>query len=633
MRQLVRGSFVAACLATLPALANPGRAGEVTQVLSPNGGVQFTLLRDAGRLQCALALNGKPVLQPSPLRFTLDGVDLADGVEVGEAAAYQVDETYPWYGAHAQAHNHCRGAKLPIRHLRTDTRYVLEVRVFDDGAAFRWIVPGGAKPRVPDEASTFVLPVGCTVWYHDLEGHYEGVHVQKNVDDVPTDQWVAPPMTYQLPGGAGYASITEAALVGYAGMAFQAEGERGFGVRLGHRHPPSYPFRLRYGQAEAQRLAQPAALTGTVTTPWRVVLVGPDLNALVNADVVWDLCPPPDPKLFPEGLHTAWIKPGRAVWKYLDSGQSTLAEMKEFCRLAHELGFEHHIIEGFWARWSDAEIKELVEYAKQQHVSLWVWKHSRDLHDPQARHDFLQRCHDLGIAGVKIDFFDHEAREIIDLYQAILREAAELHLLVDFHGANKPTGENRTWPNELTREAVKGMEASKLADRATHDVTLPFTRLLAGPAEYTPLHFGPRRGNTSWAHQAASAAILGGPLQTYAAHPANILANPCGELVRTVPSTWDETRVLPPSAIGQVAVFARRSGSTWFLAIMNGASPRQVSVPLGFLGEGVYRARLLRDDPDDSAMVHQESKPLRDSDVLAIELRAGGGFLGRFTRD
>src|SRR5205807_5805911 len=134
---------------------------------------------------------------------------------------------------------------------------------------------------------------------------------------------------------------------------------------------------------------------------------------------------------------------------------------------------------------------------------------------PEAREAFFRRLHDLGVVGAKIDFFDHEHREVVDLYAALLREAAKHHIMVNFHGANKPTGESRTWPNELIREAVKGMEASRLADRATHGATLPFTRLLAGPAEYTPVIFGERRANTTWAHQIASAAILSAPLLTY----------------------------------------------------------------------------------------------------------------------
>jgi alpha-glucosidase len=252
------------------------------------------------------------------------------------------------------------------------------------------------------------------------------------------------------------------------------------------------------------------------------------------------------------------------------------------------------------------------------------------LRDPTARHEFLKRCHDLGITGAKIDFFDHEAKETIDLYQSLLKEAAEQKLLLDFHGANKPTGESRTWPNELTREAVKGMEASKLTDRATHDTTLPFTRLLAGPAEYTPVIFGERRANTTWAHQIASAAILSTPLLTYAANPAKMLTNACVEMIKNIPPVWDESIVLPPSEIGEIAVFARRSGSAWFLAMMNGATARKVQIPLSFLAKGDYRATLVRDGQDGTAAEAALDKPLRNRNSLTVDLHAGGGFVARF---
>ena len=191
---------------------------------------------------------------------------------------------------------------------------------------------------------------------------------------------------------------------------------------------------------------------------------------------------PPDPKLFPKGINTGWIKPGRAVWKYLDGGgDGTLEVMKHFTDGAAALGFEHNILEGFWTKWTDDEIKELVDYSKQKGVSIWLWKHSKSLRNAAARDSFFRKCHKLGIAGAKIDFFDSEAKEVIDLYENILKEAAKYHVMCDFHGANKPTGLARTYPNEMTREAVKGMEASKLEDRATHETTIPFTRLLGRP--------------------------------------------------------------------------------------------------------------------------------------------------------
>jgi alpha-glucosidase len=624
--------IVLAVFVLLSGTASIGRAANERQVQSPNGSVQFQIFARENRLKFTVMFRSQSVIESSSLHFTVDDVDLTENVEVVGANAYRLKETYPWRGVHSQATNNCCGLILSLKHVRSNTKYNLDIRAFDDGVAFRFLVPGNGKLRVPDEDTAFVLPAGSTVWHHGLGGHYEGVHVKKSVAEIKSGEWVAPPMTFKLPASRGYAAITEAALVNYSGMALQADGQRGFRVRLGHHHPPSSPYLLRYGAEEAKRLSQPAAVSGTITTPWRVLMIGSDLNALVNCDIVASLCPPPDPKLFPKGLQTEWIKPGRAVWKYLDGGQNTLAHMKEFCLLAEELGFEHNILEGFWAKWSDAEIKDLVRYAKEHHVHIWLWKHSKELRDPQARHAFLKRCHELGITGVKIDFFDHEAKEVIDLYQCLLRETAELQLLVDFHGANKPTGEARTWPNELTREAVKGMESRKLTDRATHDATLPFTRWLAGPAEYTPLHFGDRRQNTTWAHQTASAAILSAPLLTYAAHPAHIVANPCCAMIKSIPSAWDETRVLPPSEIGEVAIFARRSGDTWFLAILNSAAPRKVTIPLTFLGEGAYHAELVRDSQENAAAVRTESATMRCGDSLAIDLREGGGFIARFSR-
>jgi alpha-glucosidase len=605
-------------------------AADEFRVVSPDGLVGLTVFLREGRPHFSVSFKKQQVVVPSPLGFSLDGTDITQGVALGEVKTYRVKETYPWRGVHSRAVNHCNGATVALRHARSKTAYTLEARAFNDGVAFRSIVPGKGA-RVPDEATRFVLPAGSTVWYHGLNGHYEGVHLKKPIADVKEGEWAAPPLTFKLPRG-GHASVTESALVNYGGMALQADGRRGFRVVLGHKHPVSYPFRLRYPREDIERLAKPAAVTGTITSPWRVVLVGADLSALVNADVIANLCPPPDAKLFPKGIHTAWVKPGRAVWKYLDGGASTLAGMKEFCKLAGALGFEYSVVEGFWRRWRDAELRELLRYARARRVGIWLWKHSRELRDPRERRAFFKKCRDLGVAGVKVDFFDHEAKEVIDLYQALLREAAENRLLLNFHGANKPTGEARTWPNELVREAVRGMEASRLKARARHNTTLPFTRYLAGHADYTPVHFGARRGDTTAAHQVASAVVLGAPLLTYAAHPKKLLDHPCTSMIKSIPATWDETVVLPPSEIGEVAVFARRSGETWFLALLNGPAARTVRVPLSFLGKGKYSALVVRDREGDAEAVKVEETTARRGDTLAIKLSAGGGFIARFAR-
>jgi alpha-glucosidase len=614
-----------AILATLLALAS--FAGDLS-LASPDGAVRLTL-RDGVRLGYEIAFQRKPVIELSPLGIVVDGVALGENVRFGKPERYQTDESYPWYGVHSVARDRSSGLRVPVKQNKSGAAYTFEARAYNDGVAFRLIVPGGeGKPRVPDEATLFRLPAGSTVWYHDFEGHYEGTHTRKPVAEVPAGAWAAPPLTFKLPGG-GYASITEGALFHYSGMGLQAAGNRGFAARLGHLHPASYPFRLRYPD-DAQRMTIPAAIAGTITTPWRVVIIGADLNALVNSDIVHNVAPPPDPKLFPRGLQTEWIKPGRAVWRYLDGGDTTFDGMKEFTRLAAELGFEYNLLEGFWQKWTFEQLKELVDYSRQRKVGIWLWKHSRDLRDPASRRKFFELCRDAGVAGAKIDFFDHEAKEVVELYETLLREAAEYRLMLNFHGANKPTGESRTFPNELTREAIRGMEARNIA-RAGHDATLPFTRMLAGHADYTPVHFGDRRNDTTWAHQAASAAIFTSPLLVYGAHPANILQNPCGEIIKTIPSVWDETIALPFSEIGEVAAFARRRGDVWFVAIMNGPRARSVEVPLSFLSAGAYHGLLVRDSPDDPAAVRIEKADFSRQASLPIDLREGGGFIARFS--
>jgi alpha-glucosidase len=198
--------------------------------------------------------------------------------------------------------NNCSGARISIRH-QNGTDYHFEVRAFNDGVAFRFVIPGEGK-RVPDEGSTFKFPAGSTVWFHDFEGHYEGVHIRKAIGDVKDGEWAAPPLTVRLPNGAGYAAITEAALVNYAGMGLRADGQRGFTATLGHALPVSHPFDLRFGKAEAKRLSQPAAIDGTITTPWRVIMIAPDLNTLVNSDIISNLSSPPDKTLFPQDVKT-----------------------------------------------------------------------------------------------------------------------------------------------------------------------------------------------------------------------------------------------------------------------------------------------------------------------------------------
>jgi alpha-glucosidase len=606
---------------------------EQVQVASPDGKLKFTLLPNAERLTFTVAANDATVLDPSPIILELDGYDLSAGVVFQNVERYEVNESYPWYGAHSTATTRANGVKVSLINDLSFTPYTLEVQVFNDGIAYRHVIPGEASAsRVPDEYSSFVIPTGSTVWYGGVaDGHYETEYVKKDISQVQTGEWAGPPLTIKLPRDLGYAAITEANLVNYSGMALEADGRRGWTIGLGHRQPLNWPFELRYGRDEGKRLGKAAAITGTITTPWRVVMIGRDLNTLINSTILSNLSPAPDPQLFPQGIKTAWIKPGRAVWRYVDGGPEGLDGIKEFSRMAGQLGFEHQVVEGIWSRWTMEQRKELVDYSRQQGVGVWFWKHSKELRTPEARDEFFKMLRDLGVVGAKIDFFDHEAKEVVDIYEELLRKAAENHIMLVFHGANKPTGRERTWPNEMVREAVRGMESRALRERARHQTILPFARLLAGPADYTTMLFSERRGDTSVANQIASMAIFAAPLLTIAANPQSILSNPAVDVIKSIPAVWDETIVLPGSEIGELALYARRSGNTWFIAAMNGPQAKSVRVPLSFLGDGAYKATFVRDSAD-GATVTLSNGTQRRSDTLNIELAAGGGMVVRLTK-
>jgi alpha-glucosidase len=617
-------------------------AADVT-LASPDGHVRFVLSSNSqGHLVYTVTFNSKNIIDPSPLGIVVDGMDLAAGAQIGRAETYSVNETYPWYGPHSTATNHCNGVKVAVTYGPGTFLiiYTLEIRAYDDGVAFRHLVPGSAA-RTPDEATVFRVPAGSVIAPQNYVSGYEGLYpwrtTMNTIESMMDGEWTQPPFTFVLADKSACACITEGALVNYSGMVFQSDAACALHARLGHAEPASFGFRSRYAR-DVERLTHPAVINGPITTPWRIVMVGADFNALVNCDIVHNVAPPPDPALFPKGLQTDWIKPGRAVWNYLDGTDRTVEGQKTMARLAQQLGFEYNVIEGFWRNWPEVQLKELADYSRERGVKLIIWSSRSEVQDPQRLQDWFDLCNRTGVAGVKIDFFDHEHKEVVDLYEMMARAAAEHHLLIDFHGANKPTGLERTYPNIVGIEAIRGMEF--YPPYAQHDVVLPFTRMLAGMGDYTPTHFGSRLADTTWAHQVANAVILQSPLLVYAAHPVNILANPSVDVLKSIPSTWDQTVVLPVSEIRQVAAFARRSGDTWFLAIANGSTARSVQIDLSsFLGRpqpqggngAGYHATLLR-DTGEAAALKIERLTLGPGDSLSVNLNSGGGFVAIFKK-
>ena len=593
--------------------------GKSAVIYSPDGSIQFIINNQKGKVTYSIVTQNRYVIEVSGLGLLINNKPFAANATIGKVEKYTADEHYAYWGVHSLNVNKYNGAKI---HLNSATPFVLDARVFNDGVAFRYLINNEGSAVIEGDSTTFVLPQGSTVWSQSNIKSYEGKYSRKLVEEFKKGDLIGPPATILLPGKQLYLAITEGGLTDFAGMSLVSDGASGFTANL----------------------TGNVTKTGMIESPWRIIEIGKDLNTLVNCDIIANVSPPVDKKLFPKGYETGWLKPGRAVWSWLAQKRSiTLANMENFTDMAAQLGFEYNLVDEGWSNWKDSTrdqwdmMKELVDYSAKKGVKIWVWKAYPNrkgidgINTPEKRTAFFKRCKDIGVAGLKIDFFDSESQEIIDFYQSALKEAAENHLMIDFHGANKPTGENRTWPNELTREGIRGLENQP--PWAPGNTIMPFTRFLAGPADFTPVHFGTRTGEVSWAHHVASMIVFTSPLMCLGADPQSILDNPCKEMIKSIPTVWDETIVLPQSKIGELAIFARRKGNKWFLAAMNGEhQAKSIKINLSFLGKGNYKFSTITDDAAKQANALLATSVVSGGSAITINLNPEGGFVGSFEK-
>ena len=363
----------------------------------------------------------------------------------------------------------------------------------------------------------------------------------------------------------------------------------------------------------------------------------------------------------------SWVTPGRSAWDRWWSGDwapgadfkvgMNTATMKYFTDLAAEMGWEYAIVDWTWygpitdfktggerdctKPIPEVDVPEIVRYAKAKGVKVVLWVYWRHL--DQRLDEALALYEKWGVAGIKVDFMDRDDQWMVNWYETVLRKAAEHRLAVDFHGAMKPTGLERAYPNNLTREGVLGNEYNKWSDRVTplHKVTLPFTRMLAGPMDFTPGGFR-HATKAGFKAQDSQPVVMGtraaelALLVVYESPFAVICDSPDAyrgqvgtAFLKETPATWDETRVLA-GEVGQYIVVARRSGKRWFVGAITGNNGRSVEIPLGFLsGDGAWSARVLADAPlawTSPERAVEETRSVRPSDVLVAHMAPGGGL-------
>ena len=598
-------------LATLTLFVSLVQSADV-KVNSPDGKVRIVVTDDGG-LSYSAFLDGREVVSKSRFGIISDGVDLGADAKLGKTSSHRIRQTYSMFGGHSRAENNCRETTISVSSTNGGN-YELDVRAYNDGVALRSRLPAKAGRRINGEATEWKMAGNPLAWFQTDIVNYEGIFQSSPLDDLSAGRRIALPITFTLPGG-GYALITEANLLNYTDLGVQPAADHSL-----------------HGIFHARPDASGWTTDAAVVQPWRVTLLARDLNALVNSDIVRNLCPPAPAKL----AKAKWIQPGRSSWQWWSSGDPVYSDQHQWVDWTKQLGFEYYLVDEGWERWRAsgkdgwACLREVCDYAKTQGVKVWCWVNSNEVPDAARRTNFLDRAAAAGVVGVKIDFQPEANVRWVNWYEETLRDAAARHLMIDFHGADKPVGLERTWPNELTRESIRGHEYHILRYRRTlppqHDCILPFTRFVIGPADYTPTVFNPRelRGFT-WARELSQAIVFTSPFLCYADHPTNYLDNPALDVLKAIPSVWDETIVLPGSDIGKCAAFARRTGKTWFIGVINGPDATTLDFPLSFLGRGKYKMIQLGDAPDRDDAWQREEKTAKRGDSVHLALRRGGG--------
>ena len=610
-------------------------------------------ITENGSLAYTVSYNGRIVCDTSSMGVTIDGSDTFEEVSIRLAASCERDESYPVRGVHDLARDHAREYVWQVTQRPTGYVYTLETRLYDDGFAYRFILPGQGVRHIGGEAAVWRLPADSRVWFAERNSAwklltYAGEWTSAPASELATVSSQGPvqtmPLLYETADGL-HLMVTEAALYEYSGMRLRA-GRDG-------------SLRADFTEKEGFDLRD------TVTTPWRVLIVAGDLDRLVNTDIVTNLNPAPDPELFSD---TSWIRPGRSLWSWwsgIDGRYMTVEGERAVIALTAEMGYEYSTLDEGWEDLADkwATLREMADYAAEKGVGLFVWRHWEKLNDPaddyfQMR-SFMDSVAGCGVKGLKIDFMNGEGLRQVRFTTAVLENAARRRLLINFHGCQKPSGEIRTYPNELTREGVRGMELNRITanylarmhaagtpvtDRpyvpgnenqnipASHNAALPFTRCVTGPADYTPVGFS-MPGDVLPAQQLACAYLIPSPLMTLAENPFYLFREkrlrPALEFLRELPVCWNETVVLPQSRVGSLAALARRNGEMWYLAIAT-AEAAQETFKLDFLAKGNYTMVLLEEDGKGG--FRRTERPVAAEDLLPLDLPRNGGAVARFIR-
>jgi alpha-glucosidase len=635
-----------------------------TQIVrSPDGTIEVWVAV-AGQLTYAVRIDGQSVIVPSKL-----GLQLQNGTRFGQKvqlvnATHQSNDT-TWQnplGKRREVRDQHNQLHLLLREQSAEGQsFEVVFRVFNDGVAFRYELlsqPGQRSFVLQQELSEFSFPADFPCYAGEQEkellGPQEWEFSRRRLSDIKATSAIGLPVLVQTP--PAWLAIAEADLLNWAGMWLNgADAEPAPAAEASANPATAAPVTL------LARLAPRPDGEGVVKadtphrSPWRVLMIGRQAGRLVESEIVRNLS---TPSQLPQ---SDWVKPGVMAWDHWWTGDTVMdtATIKEYIQLAADMGWPYQLIDWGWYGESnrpEADITKAIDgldmaevrrFAQEKNVRLWLWLHWTDVDRNDAYTQAFPLYKQWGIAGVKIDFMDRDDQEMVQWYEKITRAAAENELMINFHGAFKTSGFDRTFPNQITREGVLGNEYNKWSSRVTpeHKVTLPFTRYLAGSADFTPGGFlnrqpdefqsqKPTQAQGTRAAELALFVVYDSPLACACDHPKHYRDQPGADFLRIVPTVWDDTRVLE-GEVGECVVMARQKGEEWFLGALTNSQSREVSVKLDFLGPGTWKMRQWKDGADAAENAEHlaiEEHTVTAGDTLQWRLAPAGGGVARLQR-
>lgn len=617
---------------------------------SPSKNIQLRL-QFTDKIYYAVDFQGRNVMWFSPLRLQLaDGTVFGDQPAIKKQTIKRVEAVIPTvWGIRSEVSDHYNEWVLEM-----EGDYSVIFRAYDDGVAYRFRSQLDRTIRVTEEEVAYRFLEDHALVAHvvgDFQTSYEKRYTKYKISEVVEAEFISLPLVVRTP--SCQLAITEADLYDYPGMYLR---------KLGNNNRffldaifPAYPTRwepgglCQFNLRVTERADYLAESHGKRDFPWRVLIVAEKDHQLADSDMVYKLSRP-------AAIETDWIKPGKVAWDWFNDWNLKGVDFETgvnnrtyeyYIDFAAQNGLEYVIMDEGWSDVFDlflqkpmVDVPHLVAYAKARNVGIVLWCvwHTLD-RQMEAALDLFQQW---GVAGVKVDFIDRDDQIAIQFYETLARETAQRKLLLNIHGCSKPTGLHRTYPNVINYEGVRGNEYNKFDKDETpeHNVDIVFTRMIAGPMDYTP---GSLRNSTQGnfftnysnpmshgtrCHQLGMYVVYYSPMQMLCDAPTAYEAYPdILSFLAEVPVSWDETIALD-GKIGEYVVMARRKGQDWYIGALTDWTERRVEVDLSFLGTATYQARIFADGinahrhAEDYRLIEQE---LTGEDVLSLLLKSGGG--------